>query len=65
MLRRAKPWSNSDAVAAGQYTVEYQVNNNVGSIVIINRMDAVPEPASATLSLAALMMLCARRRRRK
>lgn len=58
-------WSNSDAVAAGQYTVEYQVNNNVGSIVIINRMDAVPEPASATLSLAALMMLCARRRRRK
>ena len=58
-------WSSSDAVAAGQYTVEYQVNNNVGSIVIINRMDAVPEPASATLSLAALMMLCARRRRRK
>ena len=55
-------WSST--VAAGQYSVEYQVDNNVGSIVIINRMDAVPEPTTATLSLLALAGLCARRRRR-
>ena len=52
-------------VAVGQYTMTYDTSANVGSIVIINRMDAVPEPTTATLSLAALMMLCARRRRRK
>ena len=59
--------SNYFTGASGNMYVEYRVDdtNNVGSIVIINRMDAVPEPASATLSLAALMMLCARRRRRK
>ena len=58
--------SNYFTGASGNMYVEYRVDdtNNVGSIVIINRMDAVPEPASATLSLAALMMLCARRRRR-
>ncbi len=39
---------------------------NVGTIVTITGLgEVVPEPASATLSLAALMMLCARRRRRK
>lgn len=38
---------------------------NVGTIVTITGLgEVVPEPASATLSLAALMMLCARRRRR-
>ncbi len=35
----------------------------VGGHVMYN-VDRIPEPASATLSLAALMMLCARRRRR-
>lgn len=38
---------------------------NVGTIVTITGLgEVVPEPASATLSLAALMMLCARRRRK-
>ena len=38
--------------------------SNVGTLVItINGLN-VPEPASATLGLAALMMLCARRRRK-
>ena len=36
---------------------------NVGNGVQYN-VNLIPEPASATLSLAALMMLCARRRRR-
>ena len=36
----------------------------VGSQLMYN-MERIPEPASATLSLAALMMLCARRRRQK
>lgn len=31
---------------------------------VMYNVDRIPEPASATLSLAALMMLCARRRRR-
>ncbi len=35
----------------------------VGGQLMYN-VDRIPEPASATLSLAALMMLCARRRRR-
>lgn len=35
----------------------------VGGQLMYN-VDCIPEPASATLSLAALMMLCARRRRR-
>ena len=57
-------WSSTGAVASGQYTVEYQVDNNVGSIVVISHMDVVPEPTTATLSLLALAGLCARRRRR-
>ena len=36
----------------------------VGSQLMYN-VERIPEPASATLSLAALMMLCARRRRQK
>lgn len=40
--------------------VEYRVIDNVGSLLVVN----VPEPASATLGLAALMMLAARRRRK-
>ena len=36
----------------------------VGGQLMYN-VDCIPEPASATLSLAALMMLCARRRRQK
>ena len=55
-------WSND--VAVGQYTMTYNTSANVGSIVITAGA-MIPEPASATLSLAALMMLCARRRRRK
>lgn len=49
--------------AVGQYTLTYDTFANVGSIVITVG-EVIPEPASATLSLAALMMLCARRRRR-
>ena len=49
--------------AVGQYTLTYDTSANVGSIVITVG-EVIPEPASATLSLAALMMLCARRRRR-
>ena len=37
---------------------------NVGTLVITISGLNVPEPASATLGLAALMMLCARRRRK-
>ena len=47
-------------------TVTYSAGTgeNVGMLVItINGLN-VPEPASATLGLAALMMLCARRRRK-
>ena len=55
-------WSSD--VAVGQYTMTYDTSANVGSIVITVG-EVIPEPASATLSLAALMMLCARRRRRK
>ena len=40
--------------------VNYQEIGNVGSLMVIN----IPEPASATLSLTALMLLCARRRRK-
>lgn len=49
--------------AVGQYTLTYDTSANVGSIVITVG-EVIPEPASATLSLAALMMLCARRRRK-
>ncbi len=38
-------------------------SDSVGTIIIITGLN-VPEPASATLGLAALMMLCARRRRK-
>ena len=48
--------------AVGQYTLTYDTSAEVGSIVITVG-EVIPEPASATLSLAALMMLCARRRR--
>ena len=54
-------WSSD--VAVGQYTITYNTSAEVGSIVITAGA-MIPEPASATLSLAALMMLCARRRRR-
>ena len=40
--------------------VNYQEIGDVGSLMVIN----IPEPASATLSLTALMLLCARRRRK-
>lgn len=50
--------------AVGQYTMTYDTSANVGSIVITAGA-MIPEPTTATLSLAALMMLCARRRRRK
>ena len=43
-----------------QLYVTYQVIDNVGSLLVVH----VPEPASATLGLAALMMLCSRRRRK-
>lgn len=49
--------------AVGQYTLTYDTSANVGSIVITVG-EVIPEPTSATLSLAALMMLCARRRRK-
>ncbi len=52
--------------AASAPTVSYGAGNgsNVGSLVITITGLNVPEPASATLGLAALMMLCARRRRK-
>ena len=56
--------SNYFTGASNNYYVEYRVDNNVGSIVVISHMDAVPEPTTATLSLLALAGLCARRRRR-
>ena len=40
--------------------VDFQVIDNVGSLLVVN----VPEPATTTLSLLALAGLCARRRRR-
>ena len=46
-------------------TVTYAAGENVGSLVISIHGLNVPEPASATLSLAALVMLAARRRRRR
>ena len=51
---------------SGVPTVSYSAVtvDNVGSLVITIAGLNVPEPASATLGLAALMMLCARRRRK-
>lgn len=40
--------------------VEFRMAGDVGSLLVVH----VPEPASATLGLTALMMLCARRRRK-
>jgi autotransporter-associated beta strand protein len=40
--------------------VEYRVEDNVGSLLVVN----VPEPATTTLSLLALSALAARRRRK-
>ena len=40
--------------------VEYRVEDNVGSLLVLN----VPEPATTTLSLLALSALAARRRRK-
>ena len=40
--------------------VEYRVEDNVGSLLVLN----VPEPATSTLSLLALAALAARRRRK-
>lgn len=37
----------------------------VDGVGLMYNVERIPEPASATLSLAALMMLCARRRRQK
>ena len=50
----------------GVPTVSYAAGTgaSVGSLVITIAGLNVPEPASATLGLAALMMLCARRRRK-
>ena len=41
--------------------VEYQVIDNVGSLIVTK---PIPEPTTATLSLLALAGLCARRRRK-
>ncbi len=57
------------AAAGSTPTVEYNytapgTGAQVGTLVITISGLNVPEPASATLGLAALMMLCARRRRK-
>ncbi len=49
--------------AAATPSVSYTATPSVGTLVITITGLNVPEPASATLGLAALMMLCARRRR--
>ena len=49
-------------VSGGSTSVSYSTGN-VGMVITINGLN-VPEPSSATLGLAALMMLCARRRRK-
>lgn len=49
-----------DMVGQDGYHVQYQVIDNVGSLLITH----VPEPTTATLSLLALAALAARRRRK-
>ena len=57
--------SESYSAAIGGVSVSYSaaIGGNVGTDITITGL-YVPEPASATLGLAALMMLCARRRRK-
>ena len=54
--------AGTQATAGSGVSVSYN-STSVGTVIIISGLQ-VPEPASATLGLAALMMLCARRRRR-
>ena len=59
------PASESEGGSTGGVSVSYSAatGENVGTVIYISGLN-VPEPASATLGLAALMMLCARRRRK-
>ena len=59
------PASVSEGGSTGGVSVSYSAatGGNVGTVITITGLN-VPEPASATLGLAALMMLCARRRRK-
>ncbi len=67
----ASDYVKSDSLEAGAQAtagsgsgVSVSYNSTaVGTVIIISGLQ-VPEPASATLGLTALMMLCARRRRR-
>ena len=59
------PASVSEGGSTGGVSVSYSAatGSNVGTVITITGLN-VPEPASATLGLAALMMLCSRRRRK-